>query len=25
MLLQCIINAFIREEKGAFKAKVCLY
>jgi len=25
MLLRCIINAFINEEKGSFKAKICLY
>jgi len=25
MLLRCIINAFINEEKGSFKAKRCWY
>jgi len=25
MLLRCIINAFINEEKGSFKVKACLY
>lgn len=23
MLLRCITNAFINEEKGSFKAKIC--